>query len=159
MLRPKSAGATVLNPPALAIGSFAVAALTSKVPMPRPRPTSPHLIYSWQIGNTLSILHRVTGAALALGLLALSYWLVSLAGGESSYAGAVRLLSSPLGLLALLGWTFAFMFHLLNGVRHLFWDAGRGFERAQRHASGWFAVVGAALLTLSVAAWVWYRRS
>jgi succinate dehydrogenase / fumarate reductase cytochrome b subunit len=124
----------------------------------RGRPTSPHAgIYRWQIGNTLSILHRFTGAALALGLIALSYWFVSLAGGPDSYAAAGRLFASPIGLIVLLGWTFSFLFHLLNGVRHLFWDAGRGFERTQRHVSGWLAVLGAIALTLCVAAWVWPR--
>lgn len=126
----------------------------------RGRPTSPHVwLYRWQIGNTLSILHRITGAALALGLVALSYWFVSLAGGPDSYAAAARLFASPIGLVVLLGWTFSFLFHLLNGVRHLFWDAGKGFERTQRHVSGWFAVLGAIALTLCVAAWVWPRLS
>jgi succinate dehydrogenase / fumarate reductase cytochrome b subunit len=126
----------------------------------RIRPTSPHAeIYRWQIGNTLSILHRVTGAALALGLLALSYWFISLADGPDSYYSAARFFAGPIGLTILLGWTFAFLFHLLNGVRHLFWDAGRGFERTQRHASGWAAVLGAIALTLCVAAWVWPRLS
>ena len=124
----------------------------------RLRPTSPHLqVYRWQIGNTLSILHRVTGAALAVGLIALCYWLVAWASGPGSYANAMRLLGSPIGLAVLFGWTFAFMFHLLNGVRHLFWDAGKGFERTARHASGWFAVLGAIALTLCVAAWIWPR--
>jgi succinate dehydrogenase / fumarate reductase cytochrome b subunit len=122
----------------------------------RARPTSPHLqIYRWQIGNTLSILHRITGATLAVGLVALSYWLVCIAGGPQSYAGAARLFASPIGIVFLIGWSFAFYFHLLNGVRHLFWDAGRGFERAQRHASGWFAVAGSIILTLSTWIWVW----
>jgi succinate dehydrogenase / fumarate reductase cytochrome b subunit len=126
----------------------------------RGRPTSPHLwIYRWQIGNTLSILHRFTGAALAAGLLALSYWFVSLAGGPDSFAAATRLFASPLGLAVLLGWTFSFLFHLLNGVRHLFWDAGKGFERTPRHVSGWLAVLGAVALTVCVAAWVWPRLS
>jgi succinate dehydrogenase / fumarate reductase cytochrome b subunit len=126
----------------------------------RGRPTSPHVwLYRWQIGNTLSILHRFTGAALGLGLVALSYWFVSLAGGPASYAAAARLLASPVGLVLLLGWTFSFLYHLLNGVRHLFWDAGKGFERTQRHLSGWLAVLGAIVLTLCVAAWVWPRLS
>jgi succinate dehydrogenase / fumarate reductase, cytochrome b subunit len=126
----------------------------------RARPTSPHAgIYRWQIGNTLSILHRVTGATLALGLLALSFWLVSLASGPDSYASTARFFAGPVGLALLLGWTFAFLFHLLNGVRHLFWDAGRGFERTQRHTSGWAAVLSAIALTLCVAAWVWARLS
>jgi succinate dehydrogenase / fumarate reductase, cytochrome b subunit len=127
---------------------------------PRVRPTSPHvLIYRWQIGNTLSILHRLTGAALAVGLIALSYWLIALASGPASYAAALRLLTSPIGLVVLFGWIFSFMYHLLNGVRHLFWDAGKGFERTQRHASGWFAVLGAIALTLCIGAWIWPRLS
>src|SRR6266404_2563425 len=111
----------------------------------RARPTSPHLdIYRWQIGNTLS-----------MGLLALCYWLVSLAGGEQSYAAAAKLFASPVGRFGLVGWTFAFLYHLLNGVRHLFWDAGYSFERTQRHASGWFAVLGSIALTLSVWGLIW----
>jgi succinate dehydrogenase / fumarate reductase, cytochrome b subunit len=58
-------------------------------------------------------------------------------------------------LLILVGWTFAFLYHLLNGVRHLFWDAGRGFERTARHTSGWFAVIGAVVATLGVWVWIW----
>ena len=122
----------------------------------QPRPTSPHwTIYRWQIGSTLSILHRITGAALAVGLIALSYWLIAVAGGAHSYAAAAALFASPIGILFLIGWTFAFSFHLLNGVRHLFWDAGRGFERSQRHISGWLAVAGATLLTLCIWVWLW----
>jgi succinate dehydrogenase / fumarate reductase, cytochrome b subunit len=117
----------------------------------RARPISPHLgIYRWQISMSLSILHRATGIALAFGLLALCYWLVSLAGGERSYAAAAKLFASPPGLAILIGWTFAFLYHLLNGVRHLFWDVGYGFERTQRHASGWFVVLGAVGLTIGV---------
>jgi succinate dehydrogenase / fumarate reductase cytochrome b subunit len=125
----------------------------------RARPTSPHvLIYRWQIGNTLSILHRITGAALAVGLLALSYWLLAIADGPQRYAGASRLFSSPLGIFFLIGWSFAFYFHLLNGVRHLFWDAGRGFEKTQRHASGWIAVIGALVLTAGTWGWMWSQH-
>jgi succinate dehydrogenase / fumarate reductase, cytochrome b subunit len=123
---------------------------------PRARPLSPHLrIYRWQIGNTLSILHRITGAVLALGLLVLSYWLISLAGCAAPYAAAMRVLASPAGLIALMGWTFAFLFHLLNGIRHLFWDAGMGFERTERHLSGWVAVLGALGLTACVWGLLW----
>jgi succinate dehydrogenase / fumarate reductase, cytochrome b subunit len=123
----------------------------------RTRPLSPHLgIYRWQLGSTLSILHRFTGLGLAVGLAALSYWLVALAGGEATYAAAARWFACPVGLALLIGWTFAFFYHLLNGVRHLFWDVGYGFERAQRHASGWFVVLGAAAATLGLWAWLWH---
>jgi len=125
----------------------------------RARPTSPHLeIYRWHIGSALSILHRLTGIALALGLLALCYWLVSLAGGEQSYAAAAKLLAGPAGLVLLIGWTFSFSYHLLNGVRHLFWDVGYGFERTERRASGWFAVLGSIALTLCVWGLIWASR-
>jgi succinate dehydrogenase / fumarate reductase cytochrome b subunit len=123
----------------------------------RVRPLSPHLeVYRWQMGNTLSILHRATGVALALGLVALSCWLMALAGGDETYGAAMHVFSGPVGLLFLLGWTFSFLFHLLNGLRHLFWDAGYGFERTQRQASGWIAVIGAVVLTAGVCLVVWY---
>jgi succinate dehydrogenase / fumarate reductase, cytochrome b subunit len=122
----------------------------------RARPLSPHvLLYRWQIGNSLSILHRLTGIALAVGLIALCYWLVSLAAGERSYAAAMRVFAGPFGLLLLMGWTFAFLYHLLNGIRHLFWDVGVGFERTQRHLSGWFAIIGAAGLTACLWGFIW----
>jgi succinate dehydrogenase / fumarate reductase cytochrome b subunit len=122
----------------------------------RARPLSPHLqIYRWQIGNSLSILHRLTGVALALGLVALCWWFLALASGERSYAAAMRWFASPPGIAVMVGWTFAFVFHFLNGLRHLFWDLGWGFERTQRHASGWFAVFGAALLTVCAWMYIW----
>ena len=121
--------------------------------MSRTRPLSPHLgVYRWQIGNSLSILHRITGVALGLGFLALTSWLSSLAGGEDTYRSAARLFASPVGLVCLFGWTFSFLFHLFNGLRHLCWDVGLGFERTQRHASGWIAVLAAVCATLG--AWV-----
>ena len=120
----------------------------------RARPLSPHIqVYRWQISNTLSILHRLTGVALTFGLAALAYWLISLAGGEAAYESAMRAVLSPVGLLLVMGWSFALFYHLLNGVRHLCWDAGYGFERTQRHLSGWVVVAGAVLLTVG-AGWV-----
>jgi succinate dehydrogenase / fumarate reductase cytochrome b subunit len=121
----------------------------------RTRPLSPHLgIYRWQMGNTLSILHRMTGVVLALGFPALAYWLIALAGGEASYGSAQRLFTSPVGRLWLIGWTFAFFYHLLNGIRHLGWDMGVGFERGPRWWSGWSVVGGAVAGTLALWAFV-----
>ena len=123
----------------------------------RTRPLSPHLgVYRWQIGNSLSILHRITGVALGVGFLALTYWLTALAGGEETYRTAARLLASPVGLVCLVGWTFSFLFHLFNGVRHLCWDVGLGFERTQRHASGWLAVLAALCATLATWVLLWH---
>jgi succinate dehydrogenase / fumarate reductase, cytochrome b subunit len=81
------------------------------------RPLSPHLqVYRWQISNTLSILHRLSGLGLSLGLLALCFWLASVAGGQVSYRRAVVLFGNPLGLVALALWSLAFYYHLLNAI-------------------------------------------
>jgi succinate dehydrogenase / fumarate reductase, cytochrome b subunit len=123
----------------------------------RPRPLSPHVdIYRWQIGSTLSILHRLTGVALSVGLLALCYWLVSLAADQSAYRRAVGFFTSVPGLLLLAGMAYAFFYHLLNGVRHLFWDIGRGYERAQRNGSGWLVVAGSVALSGAVWLVLWH---
>jgi succinate dehydrogenase / fumarate reductase cytochrome b subunit len=112
------------------------------------RPLSPHLqIYRPQITSVLSILHRIAGVVLALGILPLVYWLSGLAGGAESYARAYGALSSVFGQILLFGWTLAFSYHFCNGVRHLFWDTGRGFELRQVYASGWAVLVGAVVLT------------
>jgi succinate dehydrogenase / fumarate reductase cytochrome b subunit len=112
------------------------------------RPLSPHLqIYRPQITSVLSILHRICGVVLALGILPLVYWLSGLAGGPESYARAYGALSSVFGQILLFGWTLAFSYHFCNGVRHLFWDTGRGFELRQVYASGWAVLVGAVVLT------------
>lgn len=113
------------------------------------RPLSPHLqVYRWQISNTLSILHRLTGVVLALGGLALVAWLLALASGQAAFTGANTLLGSLVGQLALIAWTFCFFYHLCNGVRHLAWDAGHGFDKAVARKSGIAVVTGALLLTV-----------
>lgn len=113
------------------------------------RPLSPHLgVYRWQVSNTLSILHRLTGVMLALGGLVFTIWLVSLAAGPDSYLGVVGWLRSPLGVLLLFGWTFCFFYHLCNGIRHLFWDAGYGFEKPRARATGYAALGVSVVLTL-----------
>ncbi len=115
---------------------------------PRERPLSPHLqIYRWQISNTLSVLHRATGAVLSLGLIVFVAWLIAAAAGPQAYARFAALIDGPLGFLVLAGFGFAFFYHLLNGVRHLAWDVGRGFGKRERRASGWLVVVGACALT------------
>ncbi len=115
----------------------------------RDRPLSPHLqIYRPQITSVLSILHRATGVALVAGLLALVYWLAAAAAGDAAFAAAQGFLASWIGRLLLLAWTFAVFFHLANGIRHLVWDMGRGFELKTVTASGWLVVAVSAVLTL-----------
>ena len=115
------------------------------------RPLSPHLqVYRPQITSVLSILHRITGVVLAVGIIPLVYWFAALAGGPAAYQEAYGVLSSGFVQLLLLGWVLAFSYHLLNGVRHLLWDAGWGFELRQVYASGWAVLAGAVLITLLV---------
>src|SRR5690242_2044070 len=93
------------------------------------RPASPPMgIYRWQITMTMSLLHRATGVALAVGTLALVYWLVSAARGVEAYSDTQALFGSWIGQFLLWGWTFSLFYHLCNGIRHLAWDAGWGFE-------------------------------
>ena len=112
------------------------------------RPLSPHLsVYRWPITMTLSILHRMTGVALSVGLIALVVWLESIAYGAGSYETVAGWLTTPVGKLLLLGWSFCFFFHLANGVRHLFWDVGLGFELRQANASAWFVLLATIAMT------------
>lgn len=118
------------------------------------RPLSPHLqVYRPQLTSVLSIIHRATGIALAVGTLLLVWWLIAAATGPEAFAFAQGFLGSWLGLLLLLGWTGSLFFHLSNGIRHLFWDAGLGFELKTTYRSGWAVVVATVVLT--VLAWMW----
>lgn len=113
------------------------------------RPLSPHLqVYRPQWTSVLSISHRATGVALAFGTLLLVYWLAAAASGPEAFALAQRLIGSIVGQLLLLGWTFALFYHFCNGIRHLFWDAGYGFELRNAYRSGLAVLAGSAVLTL-----------
>ena len=125
----------------------------------RERPLSPHLqIYRPQLTSVLSITHRATGLALILGTLVLVYWLLAAASGADAYASAQALLGSWLGRIVLLGFSFALFYHLCNGIRHLFWDAGLGFELKTAYASGHAVII--ASISLTVIAWglAYYMR-
>lgn len=100
----------------------------------------------------LSILHRGTGVALAGGLILMLWWLVALASGPEYYDYVIGIAGSIIGRLVMLGFTWALFFHLCNGLRHLYWDAGWGFEIASVYRSGYMVVIGATVLT--VLAWI-----
>jgi succinate dehydrogenase / fumarate reductase, cytochrome b subunit len=124
-----------------------------KIMASHPRPTSPHLqIYRPQLTSAMSILHRITGIFLAVGVPALIYWLVAAAIGPEAFERAQTVAGSIIGRTLLLLWTGAFFYHLLNGVRHLAWDAGWGFELTTTYRSGWAVLVGTVILTLL--AWI-----
>jgi succinate dehydrogenase / fumarate reductase cytochrome b subunit len=111
------------------------------------RPLSPFLLYRWQYTMALSFLHRLTGCALSVGLLLFVYWLAAAGSGPDAYASAQQVFAHPLTRVALVGFSFAFFYHLANGVRHLVWDTGHGFDQGQARASGWVAFLGAIALT------------
>ena len=116
------------------------------------RPLSPHLqVYKPQITSTLSILHRMTGIGLGLGTVALAWWLIAAATGAEAFATAEAFFASIIGRAILLGFTVALFYHLTNGIRHLFWDAGYGFELETATKSGWAVVI--ATLVLTVLTW------
>src|SRR5262245_63093364 len=118
------------------------------------RPLSPHLgVYKFSYTMSLSILHRMTGVAVTVGFMAFAWWLMALASGPETYAQAMRCLASPLGKLLLAGFTFSFVYHFCNGIRHLVWDTGRGLERAQARRSG-VVVVAVALLLTALVIWL-----
>jgi len=112
------------------------------------RPLSPHLsIYRWPITMALSILHRTTGVALSLGFIVLAVWLFDTASGADAYAVFMKYMDTGIGMLLLVGWSFAFFYHLSNGARHLYWDTGRGLEKEQVTRSAWFTLILSVVLT------------
>jgi succinate dehydrogenase / fumarate reductase cytochrome b subunit len=117
------------------------------------RPLSPHLqVYRWQLTMSLSILHRATGIALSVGALYLTVWVMFAASTPVTYASFQDFNTSILGRIVLGGWLFSAFYHLCNGIRHLFWDAGYGFEIKEAYRSGWTVVVVSLVATL--VAWV-----
>lgn len=113
------------------------------------RPLSPHVqIYRLQWTMLLSITHRITGVALAFGSLLLIYWLAAAASGPEAFATAQTIVGSVIGRLLLFGWSFALFYHLCNGIRHLFWDAGHGYELTTAYRSGLAVIAVSLALTL-----------
>ena len=124
--------------------------------MSQQRPLSPFMFpvwYRFQITSGLSILHRLTGIALAVGSILLAWWLIAVAAGGNWFAATHGFLASRAGLVLLFLWSAAFFYHLCSGIRHLVWDSGRGFElRTARLGS--YAVL-AATVVLTVVSWLW----
>jgi len=118
------------------------------------RPQSPFMFpvwYRFQITSALSILHRLTGIALSLGLVALVAWVVAVALGGHAYAIVEAALQSPIGLAALFGWSVALYYHLTSGVRHLVWDTGYGVSMVGAQRGG----AAVLLLTAALTAITW----
>ena len=120
------------------------------------RPLSPHL-QVWKFHPTMlsSILHRASGVVNYIGAVLVAIWLIALASGEAAYTGLMNALNGPikiLVILALVGFTLSLIYHMLNGIRHLVWDAGKGFDPAASNQRSVFIMVGAVILTVII--WV-----
>ena len=112
------------------------------------RPLSPHIsIYRWPITMVLSILHRITGIALSVGLVVLVAWLFDAASGPEAYSVFMAVMDSLIGKLMLIAWSLAFFYHLSNGARHLIWDSGRGLEKSSANLSSWLVLAATVALT------------
>lgn len=111
------------------------------------RPVSPHWIYRWEITMWLSALHRISGLLLSLGAVVLAGWLIALASGREAFDGVQAVVGAAWFKPLLVGWTLCFFYHLANGVRHLAWDAGYGFDPKRIRASGRVVIVVALVAT------------
>ena len=117
------------------------------------RPLSPHLtIYKPMLTMMMSIVHRITGAALYFGMLLLAWWLIAAASGPGAYANVQAFTGSFIGRLMVFAYTWALLHHLLSGIRHFFWDLGYGFKANEREALTWGALIGG--ISLTVLLWI-----
>ena len=124
--------------------------------MGRERPLSPHLtIWRWQVTMLASIMHRATGMALSAGAIVLAWWLVSISNGPEGYDSFMVYAAMPLGLIVLFGFTWAFAFHFCNGVRHLAWDLGYGFEKHTASQTGFLVFALSFIIAIAAFALVW----
>jgi succinate dehydrogenase / fumarate reductase cytochrome b subunit len=122
----------------------------------RERPLSPHLtIWRWQVTMLASIMHRATGMALSGGAIVLAWWLVSISNGPEGYDGFMVYAAMPLGVIVLFGFTWSFAFHFCNGVRHLAWDLGYGFDKHTATRTGFLVFAFSFLIAIAAFALVW----
>ncbi|MEC8147088.1 MAG: succinate dehydrogenase, cytochrome b556 subunit [Pseudomonadota bacterium] len=124
------------------------------------QPTSPHLqIYRPQLTSILSISHRMAGLFLGTsGLVAFTYWIVALAQGPEAYSLAVKIFTTPIVQPVLFMWTVAFFYHFSNGVRHLLWDLGWGFQLNIAYKTGYLVVFNALLLSSVTWAYIYFWK-
>lgn len=119
------------------------------------RPLSPHLqIYSPLINMMMSILHRITGAALYFGTIIMVAWLLAAATGRGNYELLTGLIASPIGLVVMAGYTWALVHHALGGIRHLIWDTGRAFDIGTVNVMSWLTIVGSLAITGGIWAYI-----
>jgi succinate dehydrogenase / fumarate reductase cytochrome b subunit len=117
----------------------------------RPRPLSPHLqIYRPLINMVMSILHRITGAALYVGTVLLAAWLIAAATSPECFATVNGLFASWPGMIVLVGYSWALIHHALGGMRHFIWDTGAGLDIGTVDLLSWSTIVLSVLLTAAL---------
>ncbi len=115
------------------------------------RPLSPHLqVYKPQLTSMMSIAHRLTGMVLALGVVVFTYWLYQVTTNPVMADQMTRFFSAGIGIVVIYAWVFTFNYHLCNGIRHLFWDAGKGYSIPMVYKSGILVILMAVILTVAV---------
>ena len=120
------------------------------------RPLSPHLtIYRWPVTMATSITHRATGVGLSLGAVILAWWLVSISNGPEGWQSFHALSDTPIGLLVVFGLTWSLVYHFLNGIRHLAWDLGYGFEKHLAERNSTMILVGSIVIAVAIFALAW----
>ena len=125
--------------------------------MSRPRPLSPHLsIWRFQLPAVMSITHRITAVILTSGTVLLTAWLLALAFGENSFNVVSMMISHPLGQFVMFGYSVVLFYHASNGVRHLFWDFGKGLDISGVYSSGRIALVTMVVLTVGFWAFIFF---
>ncbi|QOC21100.1 succinate dehydrogenase, cytochrome b556 subunit [Wenzhouxiangella sp. AB-CW3] len=114
------------------------------------RPISPYTVYRPQLTSVMSFSHRISGILLSLGMVVVVLWVLALASGPEAFERINSLLATPIGLVAMLVWTFSLFYHLLNGIRHLLWDAGWLLDLRGAYASGWIVLIASVVMTAVV---------
>ena len=115
------------------------------------RPLSPHLqVYKWPVSMVLSISHRATGIGVSVGALLMTWWLVAAATSDAAFATVQGFLGSGFGVFLLFCWAAALLLHLFQGIRHLVWDAGYGFDNRSYRITGWGVIAITVVATLIV---------
>jgi succinate dehydrogenase / fumarate reductase, cytochrome b subunit len=126
-------------------------------PPVRPRPLSPYMtIYKWPITMATSITHRATGVAISAGMILIAWGLIALASGPELYQPFVAVMGGIVGQIVLLGFLWSLVYHFLNGIRHLAWDFGYGFQVRNANRSGVLVIVLSVLIALGVFAYTWW---
>jgi succinate dehydrogenase / fumarate reductase, cytochrome b subunit len=123
----------------------------------RSRPLSPHLsVYKWPVTMATSITHRATGVAISAGMILIAWGLIALASGPELYQPFTAALGNPIGQIVLFGFLWSLVYHFLNGIRHLAWDLGYGFEVRTASRSGVLVLALSVLIAIGIFGYGWW---